>query len=349
MSRGMELWKPTGVSFSAGGGHIVALLGALSRLIESGTTHTVTRWYGCSAGSFCAYVGALGVSPTWIRDVVTYFDTRVIAEVEEDSMADFMNCWGLNSGSDVCIFIGRFLDTWESGASKWTFAQLSRKRPGISLHITATNLTMGSLSIFSKETTPDMRVLDAIRASLSVPLLFTPWKGPQGDIYCDGAIMEYFPWSCIKDKSHTLVIVCSDTGICHRTLVKKSIKSIGEYIDRIFKLVQQNQCSDNPRYWIAINNTSVDEMDFKIEKEERLLLFQDGITAVSRWLEFRKDCVEETRETRPLSGDPNTLVSCHGVLNKRSETLLSHNRPRQQYPFRGLHNGEPHSDRRWSL
>jgi predicted acylesterase/phospholipase RssA len=263
----MELWKPTGISFSAGGEHIIALLGALSRLIETGTSHNVTRWYGCSAGSFCAYVGALGVSPLWIRDVVTYFDTRVIAELEEDSVADFMNCWGLNSGSEIRKLIGRFLDTWESGASNWTFAHLSRKRPGISLFITATNLTMGSLSVFSTDTTPDMKILDAIRASLSVPLLFTPWKSPQGDIFCDGAIMEYFPWSCVKDKAHTLVIACSDTGICHRKLVKKNIKSIEEYIDRIFKLVQQNQCSDDPRYWIAINNTSVDALDFKIEKE----------------------------------------------------------------------------------
>ena len=345
----MELWKPTGISFSIGGSHVIALLGVLTRLLESGVADNIQNWYGCSAGSFCAFLGALGVSPAWIREMVTYFDMRVVADIEEERVADFMNCWGINSGDGMSDFIGRFLNTWEPGSSSWTFADLSAKRPGSSLHITATNLTEGVLAVFSTEKTPGVRILDAIRASSCVPLLFTPWADVRGNLYCDGGTMEYFPWSCVRDKAHTLVVVTSDLSICNRKPARKILRNIYEYIDRIAKLLQQNHWSIVPKYWIAINNLSVDPMDFKMDTEGRLALFQNGVVAADGWLAFRQARSQETHETHRLSGDPSTLFSDRRAPNKTSETHQSRSRPLQPYPFPDSHNGVPHSDRRWSL
>ena len=345
----MELWKPTGISFSMGGSHVVALLGVLARLMDSGVIDDVRNWYGCSAGSICAFLGALGVSPTWIREMITYFDMRVVAEIDEGRVADFLNSWGINSGDGINEIIGRFLDTWEPGSSAWTFADLTAKRPGYSLTITATNLTEGTLTVFSTGKTSGMRILDAIRASSCIPLLITPWTDARGNMYCDGGAMEYFPWSCVRDKRRTLVVVTSDLGICRRKLVRKNIRNIYEYMDRIMKLLQQNQWSDVPKYWIAINNTSVDPLDFNLEKEERLALFQDGITAASGWLKFRETLKQETAESLPPSGGQCTLFSSPPSLNKTSGTRLSHNPPTPPCHPQGLHSEGTQYCRRWSL
>lgn len=345
----MELWKPTGISFSIGGSHVIALLGVLARLMESGVADDVRNWYGCSAGSFCAFLGALGVSPTWIREMVSYFDMRVVADIEEERVADFLNCWGITSGDGMSDFLGRFLDTWEPGSSRWTFADLALKRPGFSLHITATNLTEGVLTVFSIKNTPDVRILDAIRASSCVPLLFTPWADARGNLYCDGGAMEYFPWSCVSDKARTLVVVTSDLSICNRRPAKKTLRNIYEYMDRIAKLLQQNHWSTVPKYWIAINNITVDPLDFKMDAEGRLALFQNGIVAADGWLAFRQARWQETRETHPRSGDPSTLSSDRRAQNKTSETHQSRSPPPRPYPFRDSRNGGTHYDRRWSL
>jgi NTE family protein len=346
-----DLWKPTGISFGSGGTHVFALLGTLSRLLESGTIDNVMRWYGCSAGSFCAYLGALGVTSTWIQEMLVYFDMRIVENIEEDRLTDFLNCWGINSGKGMSEFLGRFLDTWEPGASTWTFADLASKRPGVSLNITATNLTLGSLAVFSAKTTPALRILDAIRASSSVPLIFTPWMDAHGSMYCDGGVLEEYPWSYVENKEKTLVVVCSDTAICRRTPTKAVIRTLGEYMGRIFKLCQQNQCTDIPKYWIAINNRTVDTLDFKIEPEERTILFQDGVRAASGWLRFRTKQVpmQETRGSHPPSGGRYTSSSFPHAPNKTSESHQSRTPLPHPYPSRGLHSGGTRCDRRWSL
>jgi predicted acylesterase/phospholipase RssA len=287
--------------------------------------------------------------------MLVYFDMRVVPHIEEDRVADFLNCWGINSGNAMTEFLGRFLDTWEPGASTWTFADIVSKRPGTGLYITATNLTMGSLAVFSAKTTPSTRILDAIRASSSVPLIFTPWTDAHGSLYSDGGILEEFPWSCVVDRSHTLVVVCSDTAICRRKPTKTAIRNLSEYMDRIFKLCQQNQWTDLPKYWIAVNNTTVGTLDFTIGPEERMILFQEGIAAATGWLEFRitqrlmKAMMQETPESHPPSGGRYTSSSSLHTPNKKSETHQSRIPPTHPYPSRGLHSGEQRCDRRWSL
>jgi len=344
-----HLWTPTGLSFGSGGTHLFALLGTLSRLLTSGAIDNVTHWYGCSAGSFCAYAGALGVTSTWIQEMLVYFDMRVVPQIEDDRVADFLHCWGINSGKGMTEFLGRFLDTWEPGASTWTFADLVSKRPGTALYITATNLTMGSLAVFSAKTTPTTRILDAIRASTSVPLIFTPWTDAHGSLYSDGGILEEFPWSCVVDRSHTLVVVCSDTAICRRKPTKKAIQNLSEYMDRIFKLCQQNQWTDVPKYWIAVNNTTIDTLDFTIGPDDRTILFQDGVRAATGWLEFRttKATTQETPESHPPSGGRYTSSSFLHAQNRTSEIHQSRTPP--PHPSRDLHSGERRCDRRWSL
>jgi len=347
-------WSPRGVSFSAGGVHLVGHMGAMSCLIDAGTFSHVKDWYGCSGGSICAFFGALGVSATWIREAVTHFDTRAIVTIEGALVDDFFNYWGVNSGDKMIEFVGRFADTWEPGASAWTFADLAIKRPGTTLNITATNVSRGCITVFNANNTPTARILDAIRASSAVPFFFTPWVDKGGDMFSDGAILEYYPWHCVKERENTLVLVCSDTGISGRHVTPIKIHSFSDYISRVVKLVQQTQVRDPPRFWIAINNKSLNGLDFHIEMTHRMSLFSEGIAAAEGWLTFRRritlpDCSAKTEETHLSYEGQCASSSVHCDQDRMSDIPQSHSRPPPPYPSRDSHSAKLRYARRWSL
>ena len=56
-----------------------------------------------------------------------------------------------------------------------------------------TNLSTGYGEVFSVEHTPNMRILDAVRVSMSIPLFFSAVRAASGDVYVDGGLMNNYP------------------------------------------------------------------------------------------------------------------------------------------------------------
>jgi NTE family protein len=349
-------WRPQSISFSSGGVRIIGHMGILARLLDSDILHGVQEWYGCSGGAICAFFGSLGVTSSWIRECIQHFDTRPLLNIREDLIVDFTTHWGVDSGEMLISYIGRFADTWEPGASQWTFADLARKRSAVLLGITATNVSRGVPVVFNKYTAPHMKILDAVRASSSVPLFFTPWINEVGEMFCDGAIVEYYPWSCIPNKKDTLVIACSEENMRGNCVSREEygtkIRSVSEYISRILHLVRffKEKERELPRNWITVNNKTVHLMDFHISKEQRLALFFEGEAAASAWLRFReKTAAQRKTEIPVLCADPGILGS--GLLSEERTTdiLLQEDLLLRSDPVPDLRPASVSRDRRWSV
>lgn len=343
-------WNPTGISFSSGGVRTIGHLGVLSHLLSCGVLANVRNWYGCSGGTFCALIGALGASVAWVKDVIQHFDMSRFAGVEDDLVLNFMDRYGVNSGDRMIEFIKRIFETWEPGCSQWTFADLAKKRPGTTLTMIATNLTEGCQKVFGTKDTPDVLLFDAMRASSSIPLYFTPWKDGSGNVFCDGAVSEVYPWTSVTDKEHTLVIVCSDSEIGGRKGKKHEIGSITDYMSCLYRILLKNKAINMPKHWIAVNNKQFSTMDFHITAEDRMALFDEGVAAAAGWNSFRKKVLSsEKHGTRLLSVAPRTLSSCHPSPDRTSDIPLSHSPLRRPCPSQDLRNGELPYARRWSL
>ena len=326
--------------------------GVLSQLIEAGLTEHVTDWYGCSAGSFCALFGAIGGSATWIREIFNVFDGRLAFVVREDYICDFTKTWGVASSANVSEMFGKLVDTWESGCSSWTFADLSNNRPGSRIHILAANITTGKPMLFNAENSPDILILEAIRASVTIPLLFSPWVHPiTGDLYCDGALVENYPWLSIPNKDDTLVVVCSDKNITGRTRDKHQINNMIDYLTQVLSVARRRE-APLPKFWIAVNTTIVSLFDFYTTKELRLGAFEDGVRSAKGWLAFRESMLNspgETSGSRSGCEPPNTSCAGHPLSGKMSDSRQSHNPMQQSGPPLDLHKQKRHSARRWSL
>ncbi len=345
-------WKPRGVSFGAGGVRLIGHMGCMTALMEAGILDEVTDWYGCSAGSVSALLGALGVSPRWIRDVVAVFDARMLPDIQTDTVVNFLTQWGVSSTERFIEYLGRLMDTWEPGSSSWTFADLVAARPGAALYIIATNVSQQRLDVFSYEKTPNMRLLDAIRASCAIPIFFTPWVSPAGDCYCDGGIIETFPWADVKDHEHTLVVVTEDSPVRQQKRIH-TVTSFSDYISTVFRMLMNLRSyhhTPGPRYWLAVNNQEVKFMDFDMGGDARDRLFADGEETARRWLAFRQKASQKgTAQSPPLCEDPGSDASGPDAGDRMSDTLKSQSPLQPQVPSQGLHTASTPPVRRWSL
>jgi NTE family protein len=316
-------------------------MGVLARLIDEGSTTNVTSWYGCSAGSFCAYLGALGVSSLWIRDCVQHFDMRPMVAIDKDLFMDYMNSWGLTSGKELIDLLGNFVDTWEPGASSWTFADLRKNYLGI----TAVNLNKRKLELFSVDTHPNMRILDAIRASCTIPFFFTPWRSPSGELYCDGAMLEQCPWFHVRDKNGTLVIACQKSQIFGPLKESTTIETFVEYCMRVLVTQRPRLCRERPTLWISVDS-AVSSMNFDMTAQERASLFKEGEAAATNWL---RHSAEGTVGIRPLSVAQNTSHTRNPSEESVSDSPQQGIQQPSQAPSQDLRKHTEPSYRRWSV
>lgn len=336
----------------------VGQFGILTALLESESDvlSEVKEWYGCSGGSITAFFGAIGVSPQWIRTCAEHIRMSALMNIQEELIVDYTSHWGVDSGAGLVEYLGKLIDTWEPGASTWTFTDLARERPHIKrLGIITTNVSQGKQLVCCLENTPTMRILDAIRASSSIPLLYTPWRNESGDYFCDGAVVEIYPWECITDKYRTLVIVCNDNQIGKiRHIPREPITTLSDYISGIvqFVLRLRNPTQENlPRFWIAVNNKTLASVDFQAPQEAYAELFQQGVASGVAWLAFRQKASHvKSPETPVLCGDHCTSACCLPPSGDRTSDSHQSGILLQASPlFRDLRKPYGPSGRRWSL
>ncbi len=319
-------------------------------MMEEGLLSNVLEWYGTSGGSVPAIFGALGVPVGWIRTCVELFDTFSTLDIQEELISRFLTEWGVDSGNNYTKYIGKCMDTWEPGSSEWTFSDCSNYRPGIFLGIPAVNLTTGEYVLFSSRTHPHMKLLDAVRASSTIPMFFTPWKDEKGHIYCDGALKEHYPWACIPKEKHdtTLLIACNEEQLLSSK--HAPIYTLSEYISRILFFLSHTHREqyDIPKHRVVVNDTRVDVLDFFQTKEDLLSLVQSGIDAASAWITQHSS--EEIDGRTPYSSDPGTLSSLHSSgPNTVSGTPLWETPPPRPVLVPDLPTSYRPMSRRWSL
>jgi len=140
---------------------------------------------GCSGGSIYAALIALGwpvdraIDTTlrmWTRDVTAKRNMRAILQLIVPWVFKFDESFGL---IDDGLVNRRFRDGFEGA----TFAQTK-----IPLFVTATDLYNGDQVVIH-----DGSVADAVRASISIPYIFPPYKASNGRYLVDGYLSDPLP------------------------------------------------------------------------------------------------------------------------------------------------------------
>ncbi|MBP0714796.1 patatin-like phospholipase family protein [Burkholderia sola] len=169
--------KPIRVALSGSGFRLGAHLGALQAIVDAG--YTIVELAGTSGGSIIAALFASGMPLDVMREI--------LMDLNWSRMMGF-SPWALIQHQALCSgdALLQYLTKVTNGK---TFAQIE-----VELKVIAANLLTEREFQFSKETTPDVPVALAARASASIPIVFAPVE-VAGGLMVDGGMCDNIPVS----------------------------------------------------------------------------------------------------------------------------------------------------------
>lgn len=180
--------------FEGGGVKGIAYVGAMKVLEEKGVLDSVVRIGGTSAGAINAVLMASGYSNAEQRKILGEMDFNKFMDDSFGFVRDSKRLFeefGWHKGEYFYQWIGELI-AGKFGTPYVTFSDLElRGRP--KLYLIGANLSTGFSEVYSQEHTPTMRVIDAVRISMSLPLFFTAIRNVRRDVLVDGGLLNNYP------------------------------------------------------------------------------------------------------------------------------------------------------------
>lgn len=329
--------KVRNLVFEGGGILGIAYLGVMDYLYHNSLLENVTRVAGTSAGAITACVASFNLPFKELKEIVDTLDYSKIPqkhEIEElkwiplevkeilNGIFGDINCvyrlvnhYGWYSTSYFYSWIQEVIESQFDVSKKrppYTFADF--RNPSIhkdgkefhDLYIVGTNLSLKVGEVFSFETTPHMEVAEAVRISMSVPLLFEAVKvnriseesGLQMNVFCDGGVINNYPIQLFdEDEYNTYPFngVNLDTlGV--RFSTNTNYTSIDNLLEYSISLVHtavflqqeyyQNFPINNERS-ITIDTKDVKAFDFNVKIDDEIynFLYTQGYDSAKNFFE----------------------------------------------------------------
>lgn len=185
--------------FEGGGVKGIAYVGAMEVFEETGIMDGITRVGGTSAGAINAVLVALNYTPEETKQILWDLDFNNFKDGTPGFFRDIFRLvkrFGWYKGDFFRQWICDHVIAPKTGDGEMTFAQITalKEEKGFKdLYVVGTNLSTHFSEVFSAEKTPDMKLADAVRISMSIPLFFASFTSPRQDVYVDGGVLANYP------------------------------------------------------------------------------------------------------------------------------------------------------------
>lgn len=305
--------------FEGGGVRGVAYAGAIQVLDEKGILSDIQRVVGTSAGAIAAMLLALGAPPKDIRDMWREIDLSNLRDDSFGFVRDIMRLFkdfGWHKGNSLHEWLGTMLEQY-AGNPALTFSELKALSQNSNnefrqLYVIGTNISKQRPEVFSAATTPDMKIADAVRISVGIPLYFKAIRR-NGDVYVDGGVAWNYALDIFDNRSdildapippqsadrrrvinkETLGLRVADTedvrlyrdGLADKREVKGLRTYLGLLVDYVWDMANNRHL--NQHDWhrtIAINADGLSPTHFDITGAEMDVLVENGEKAARKYL-----------------------------------------------------------------
>jgi NTE family protein len=286
--------------FEGGGVKGVAYGGALTALDRAGMLSGVRRVAGTSAGAITATLVALGYTADEIRVLMLYVHFDRFEDGGGLGICRLVRRYGLHPG-DYFRELMRCLVGRKTGNPDATFADLAR-RGFRDLHVFATDLGTGAPIAFSPHERADVPVADAVRMSMSVPLVFAA-EHFGGGVVVDGGVVENYPIDVFDGPDSgggTLGFVLVNTG---NPRPRRPIRGLLDYSKALIEASLAAQMDDleananDLQRTVVLNDLGIGPLDFDVSEGRRRALVEWGIECTCDYLEHWR------REGRAISSE----------------------------------------------
>lgn len=190
------------IVLSGGAAKGFCFVGCIKYLQEHDMMKDVKNIICSSVGSIFGLIMALKYP---YSDLKCFLDKNNKQDIIDDDFIDIYHSMCLCKSNFIIDPIEEVLESIFSKKDV-TFLELI-KYTNINLVIVATNLTKKETEFFSVDTFPNMNVIDAVKASFAIPLIFKPIIY-NDNLYCDASIYNHIPYDFLKTGpfNDTLVI-----------------------------------------------------------------------------------------------------------------------------------------------
>ena len=293
--------------FEGAGVRGIAYCGAIQEMESKKLMDSIERVGGTSSGAIVAMMISLGYSGKEIENIILETNFKKFND------GKFFFIGGINRmKKHYGWYKGKKIEKWferiikeKTGNGNITFEEL-RQAGFKDLYITGTSLNKQKPVVFSYDTYPKMKIKDAVRISVSIPLYFEPVyidsagaifnrpKQKQGlDVMVDGGVLENFPIH-IFDNIHPgektigfridhVAQIESDKK--DRTLAEIPIENLNLYFRAFYTIIMENlnrqrlTTTDWERT-VSISDGDVLPKVRELSKDEVSILIQNGRKAV---------------------------------------------------------------------
>ena len=238
---------------------IFSLIGALKA--RETALADVREISGSSAGAILALFLALGMSVDEILDLSLSLDIPTFVKIR---LGSFFNKFGF---VDMGPIRKKLIDICGSDP---TFNDLDMK-----IYVSAFCLNTSETVYFSKDSHPDMKVIDAVCMSMAVPFIFA-CGSYENRTYVDGGVKEEFPLTPFLDKKpHEITCM----KIKMDRIYQDTIDTPKQFVDTIIRSALSNRVvCDMPIEIIETNVGDINVFDFSMDYEQKVKLYTIGYT-----------------------------------------------------------------------
>ena len=261
----------------------MAHVGALFELSNHIPLKAIKEWMGVSAGSLVAMCICIGFSLEELSDLCIRFDFTNIKEY--DSVPGWLLHFGIDTGERLHRLIEACLHV-KGLSSNFTFKECYDKF-GKSLKVVATDLNDAKSITFCHKLTPNYKISDAVRASMSYPYYFQPFICPvSGHHLSDGGVISNYPLFVLPKEEHSRTL-----SILIRTSVEKKENlmdlDIEELIGRPITIVLTERTNIEARFYdshcIQVRLGKLNILEFAFDEETKNFIIKKGKEAVMEY------------------------------------------------------------------
>ena len=238
---------------------IYALIGAMKSMETA--LGQVKEISGSSAGSMLALFWAIGMS---VDDIIDASLSIEISDFVKLNIGSFFNKFGF-------VEIGPIREKLvEICGCDPTFSELKRK-----IYVSAFCLNTSKTEYFSRDTHPDMKVIDAVCMSIAIPLIFASGEYC-GRTYVDGGTAEEYPMGPFLDKKpHEVTCL----RIKMDEIYQEHLNTPKDFLEALIRSSIKNRLKYDEKFkLIAIDIGDVNVFDFNMCYEDKLRLMNMGYT-----------------------------------------------------------------------
>lgn len=252
---------------SGGSIHTVKILGLLSCLEDNNILNmkNIEKYISSSGGSILSILLACGYTPKELYNMIKalyiryeeYINTEMSEKLIDGVFMDIFEFKGLLSTDFVKSYLIEVIKS-KIHLDDPTFIEFT-KSTGILLNICASNITDHKYEVFSIDTYPNVKVIDAVCASISIPIIFQPFKISK-TYYLDSGLLNNFPVEYLDKNNDNASNSIGVRIVCGYQKEKDDLNFIS-FIGSIYKTYMNQACK-------TYNDSDIDIYDIIIEEED---------------------------------------------------------------------------------